>query len=243
MPSTNIIIQARTSSTRLPGKVLKRLAGKEVLWHVIDRCRRAKAKTVIVATSTRDDDTQIAKHCQQWQVPVVRGDIDDVLSRFVLAANYHPAESYIRITADCPLVDPAVIDLVGAALGGADYASNVLERTIPHGLDVEAFTHQALMRAAREADSHRYREHVTLIMRENPSNTFTTTSVPMPTALQRPDLRLTLDTLEDYRLMSAIYDALYHGSPIAIQDAYTWLDEHPDVKHINKDVKQKTLSE
>ena len=164
---TAAVIQARMGSTRLPGKVLMDVAGRAMLQRVYDRVRRAQlVDTVLVATSFAEADQEIVRFCQANRIPVARGGLteDDVLGRFLDVASF--ADVIVRITADCPLIDPALIDLVVAhrADSGQPYVNNVDPRTYPDGLDVEAFTRQALVQADRETPWEE-REHVSPWMR------------------------------------------------------------------------------
>ncbi|MFZ6035967.1 MAG: cytidylyltransferase domain-containing protein [Patescibacteria group bacterium] len=235
-----ILIQARMSSTRLPGKVLLPLADKPVLGHIVDRCKHVPQAHVVVATSTDKTDDAIERYCQEMGTFCVRGDLSDVLSRYRLAANHYPAPILVRITADCPLIDPTIIEMVIHELPGYDYASNVLSRIIPHGLDVEAFTEGALKKADENAHTERLREHVTLIMRENPSKLFTIHNVVMPQSYAHPELRLTLDTVDDYELMKIIFNQWYHpGKLIDTPQVIRWLTANPEISSINTHVQQK----
>ncbi|MSO74227.1 MAG: hypothetical protein EXQ99_03615 [Alphaproteobacteria bacterium] len=164
MGKTVAIIQARMTSSRLPGKVVADLGGKPVIERMIARVRRARSLDALwVATTTRATDDPLMALCAQLGVPVHRGDETDVLARFVGAAWAAKADVVVRLTADCPMSDPLLIDqVVGAyAEGSVDYASNVLVRTYPDGLDVEVFSRAALEEAALMAMQPFHREHVT----------------------------------------------------------------------------------
>jgi spore coat polysaccharide biosynthesis protein SpsF len=237
---TNIIIQARMSSTRLPGKILKPLADKEVLWHIIERCKNSKADEIIIATSDHQSDDIVENKCNEWSTPFVRGDLENVLSRYLVASQKYPADNYVRITGDCPLIDPAIIDLIIDSLKGNDYTTNVINRDFPQGLDVEAFTADALSKATELAHTDREKEHVTLIMRENEDSHFKTKDVTMPAEYQYPQFRLTLDTEEDYTLFDKIYNEFYRaGSIIDVPEVIQWLAKHPEIAQINNKVEQK----
>jgi spore coat polysaccharide biosynthesis protein SpsF (cytidylyltransferase family) len=166
---TVAIIQARMGSTRLPGKVLADLAGKPLLGRVIERVRRARTiDQVVVATSDRPADDRVAGYCSSLGVGCFRGSEEDVLDRYYQAARLWPAGAYARITADCPLLDPGVIDRVVTAFAqnDCDYAANFLRRTFPAGVDLEVFTFATLERTWREASEPAEREHVTPYMRQ-----------------------------------------------------------------------------
>jgi spore coat polysaccharide biosynthesis protein SpsF len=148
------LIQARMGSSRFPGKVLQDLAGRPMLWHVVNRVRKAeKVDKVVVATTDRDVDDPVARFCAQEDVACFRGDEQDVLDRFYQAAKANHADVVVRITADCPLIDGAVIDKVLERFqrGDCDYACNIIRYTYPDGLDAEVCSFAALERAWHEA--------------------------------------------------------------------------------------------
>ncbi len=165
MTRTVAIIQARMTSTRLPGKVLADLGGRPLLERVLERVRKAaRLDDVWVATTTNAEDDPVVALCERLAVPVFRGDEHDVLGRYHACADAARADVIVRITADCPLIDPDVIDRVVFAFQGGDfdYVSNATKRSYPDGLDVETFSRAALERAHAEAAHPDLREHVTL---------------------------------------------------------------------------------
>jgi spore coat polysaccharide biosynthesis protein SpsF len=165
------LVQARMSSTRFPGKVLADLAGKPMLWHVVDRTQRARQiDQVCVVTSDFPDDDVIAEFCVKLGVACFRGNLHDVLDRYYQAAAKMEADPIVRITADCPLIDPDVVDAVITMFktGEYDYVSNTIERTFPDGLDVEVFRFASLKRAWNEAPAGYDREHVTSFFCKHP---------------------------------------------------------------------------
>ncbi len=205
---TAAIIQARMGSQRLPGKVLQDIAGKPMIDRVVERVQRCESiDGVIVATSNADTDDVLADHCRSIGVKVVRGSENDVLSRYVLAAEKHHCETVVRITSDCPLVDPAIVDHVVHEVTenpGVQYACNFFpQRLFPRGLDAEALTVKALKQINAEATSARHREHVTLKIYENPSR-FNIASIS--NRLDHSHLRWTVDTEQDLTLVRTIYD-------------------------------------
>lgn len=238
---THIIIQARLGSTRLPGKVLLKLAGKSVLWHVLDRCRRAKrVDEIIVATTDLHEDDQLVQHAQQLGIRVCRGDSDDVLSRYAKAIRMFGTEVVVRITSDCPLVDPWVIDNILTQKKTYDYVSNVLDRTFPRGLDVEVVTADALLRADREATEQFDREHVTPFIRSGTDHGFRTRSFKMPKRYHAQGLRFTLDTKEDLAFLRSVYRQWYQPENIIdVPTLISWLQAHPEISGLNSDVTQK----
>lgn len=202
------IIQARMSSKRLPGKVLMDLEGSPVLTHVINRATAsATFDAVIVATSDDPSDDPIEERCERDGVLCFRGSLEDVLGRFAAAARAYDADVIGRLTADCPLLDPRVIKTVVESFDPTayDYASNVITRTYPKGLDTEVFSRSALERANREATSTEDREHVTRYFYTHPE-LFRLRNVSQAT--DRSSLRWTLDTPEDWENIRSIYTRL-----------------------------------
>jgi spore coat polysaccharide biosynthesis protein SpsF len=208
------ILQARTSSTRLPGKVLLDLVGAPMLERQIERVRRGKRiGTLAVATSTDPSDDPLAALCARLGVACHRGPLDDVLARYQGAAEaFGPADHIVRLTGDCPLADPEVIDAVIARHleGGADYTSNTLKLTVPKGQDVEAFRAEHLAAAAREAIDPYEREHVTPFLYRHPER-FGLANLERDPPLG--DLRWTVDTPEDFAFVQKVYAALYPANP------------------------------
>ncbi|GGC11357.1 cytidylyltransferase domain-containing protein [Cellulomonas carbonis] len=241
-PRVVAVVQARTGSHRLPGKVLLPLAGRPVLGWVVRAARAASGvDEVVVATSTAPGDDAVADLATSLGVAVVRGSEDDVLSRFVLARDTARADAVVRLTADCPLLDPALIGLVAAAWRAApdlDYVATTLVRTLPRGLDVELVSAAALDLADARATDHD-RVHVTSWLYGEPGRCRTLGLVVTPDA---HDLRVTLDTPEDARLLAAVADELGDAPP-AWRDLVALLRSRPDLREIVADVRQKSLEE
>lgn len=203
--TTVAIIQARVNSTRLPGKVLKLIGDSPVLWHVFNRVKAAsKLDRVLVATSHETYDDPIDDLCKSYKIECIRGDENDVLSRFILCAKLLNANTIVRITADCPLISPTVIDYVIDEYfrTGSNYASNTLVRTFPHGLDVECFSFDTLYSAHINTKSLYDREHVTPFIYNRP-NIYKLFSCAQN--IDYSNLRITLDTQSDFDLMRALY--------------------------------------
>ncbi|MFN0181420.1 MAG: cytidylyltransferase domain-containing protein [Gemmatimonadales bacterium] len=224
------VIQARMGSTRLPGKVLMDIAGAPMLGRVVDRARAARRVTEVrVACSDQGADDPIAAWCAAAGVAVTRGPEADVLARYRIAATEAAAEVVVRLTADCPLLDPATIDKVIAALGdggSADYAANVLDRSFPRGLDVEAFSIEALLRMDRLGRSAAAREHVTLGPRLEHPAAFRTRNVRA--AQDDSDLRWTVDTGPDLEQIRTMYRELdLAGTIRPYLDVVRWCRDHP----------------
>jgi len=237
----NAVIQARTGSTRLPGKVLEDLGGRPVLEWVVRAARAAtQIDTVIVATSTTAGDDVVAELAGSLGVPVVRGSEDDVLSRFVAALDAHPADALVRLTADCPLLDPTLIDAVAGAWAAApihDYVSTVLVRCLPRGMDVELVTAGALRAVDRVAVGHD-RVHVTSRLYAEPTAYRLLGVCVTPPA---NDLRVTLDTRQDLALLRALVAEL-PDAPASWRDVVAVLRARPDLVAINSGVQQKPLA-
>jgi spore coat polysaccharide biosynthesis protein SpsF len=235
------IIQARMGSTRLPGKVLKDLCGETVLARVVNRTRRATLlNEVVVATSVQPADDAIVQECGRLSVACFRGDEADVLDRYYRAAEKFSADAIVRITSDCPLIDPEVSDKTIRAFleRHPDYASNVLERKYPRGLDTEVMTFAALESAEREARDPYQREHVTPFLYQHPER-FRLVSVTGDRDYSH--YRWTLDTLEDLEFLRAVYERRAEASDPTWQDVLRILEGEPDLAAINEHVKQKTI--
>lgn len=217
---TTAVLQARMSSTRLPGKVLKPILGRPMIERQIERLRRSRALTrIVVATSTAASDDELAAAVEAMGVPVHRGALDDVLGRFVGAIEaFGLAGDMVRLTADCPLADAGVIDEAIALMrrDGLDYVSNGRERTYPRGLDVEVFRIDALLASARETDDPYDREHVTPYLYK-PGARFRQGHLKQ--ARDDSALRWTVDYPEDFDFVARVYEALYPADPAFTTDA------------------------
>jgi len=237
---TTAIIQARMSSTRLPGKVLLDLAGEPMLARVVARTQRAKTiDRTIVATTVEPEDEPIVALCRARGWAVSRGSRDDVLDRYYQAAVADGADPIVRITSDCPLIDPDVIDRVVERLNeGVDYASNINPtRTFPRGLDVEVFTFAALAAAWRDAADSSSREHVTPFLYRHPER-FHVALVESDRP-ETADHRWSVDTSEDYELMRRIHTH-FKDKDFGWLDVLKLLDDHPEWIELNRHVAQKT---
>ncbi len=239
-----VIIQARLASSRLPAKVLLDLGGVTALERCLRRARRfSHVSEVVVATSDRPGDEIIAAVAHRLGTKVTRGSETDVLSRFAKAAREASADVVVRCTSDCPLLDPAlssmVIDRFLNAPGGVDYAANVLERRLPRGLDTEVFSRAALEQADRDAKSPDEREHVTLHLYRNPDR-FRCLPVVAEGLEDRSSLRWTLDTLDDYRLLHAVFERLGpRADEASMAEVIALFDAEPELAQINRHIAQK----
>jgi spore coat polysaccharide biosynthesis protein SpsF len=237
------IIQARLGSTRLPGKVLLDLAGAPMLVRVVNRCRRARTlDEVVVATTTRPGDDPIVDLCRARGWPCFRGREEDVLDRYYRAAREFQAEVIVRVTSDCPLIEPEIIDLTVQAFlarGDLDYAGNSLPpRTFPRGLDVEVFSSAALAQAWQEDHNPAWREHVTPYIYRHPER-FRLYTLDNDTDLS--SMRWTVDTAADLALVRQIYGHFGH-------DRFSWrevlalLEKYPEWLELNRYVVQKEVA-
>lgn len=228
------ILQARVSSSRLPRKVLAPVLGVPMLFRQVERLRRSKTiDRLIVATSVDPGDDEIVGHCAQEGVDCFRGSLDDVLDRVYRAAASHNPEHVVRLTGDCPLTDPGVLDDVVAfyLAGKYDYASNAVEPTFPDGLDVEVSRFACLETAWREAQLASEREHITLFIYRRPER-FRIGHYKIAPSLAH--LRWTVDEPRDLEFVRRVYEALYPANPaFAMRDVLRYLEEHPEVGGIN----------
>lgn len=243
------IVQARMSSTRLPNKVLLHLEGKSVLEHVVARIARAKlVGDVVVATTVKKEDLAIVRLCADLGYSVVCGSENDVLDRFYQAARLFEADHLVRITADCPMMDPSLIDgVVRLHLEtGSDYTANILEETFPDGEDIEVFTFAALKTAWERANLGSEREHVTPFIRRH-GELFKLTNLRAPRDLGGK--RWTIDNAEDYEFLKKVFGALYPQNPFfGMDDVLQVLERHPEWEQINTHIArnegyQKSLTE
>ena len=225
------------SSSRLPGKVLRPLLGEPMIGRQIERLRRSRRLTqIVVATSTKAEDDAIAEYCATLGVDCYRGDLDDVLGRFLGALDvFGPADTFVRLTADCPLADPELIDQVVAAhlASGADYTANHQGWTYPKGLDVEV-CQTAVLREIDADATGPDREHVTAFIYSNPKGG--PSRFKIEAVKRSPPLRFrwTVDTPEDFAFVSAVYADLYPANPaFTSDDVLAWQVRHPDKVLIN----------
>ena len=219
------------SSTRLPGKVLMPIVRAPMIVRQIERVARARRiDKLVVATSDRPEDDAIEAAVRREGIAVHRGSLDNVLERFVGALDAHPADHVVRLTADCPLADPDVIDAtIDLHLAsGTDYASNSPEgAAFPKGLDVEVITAAGLRRAAAEADSQEAREHVTWDIWNTPDRWRLAWLSDAP---GQGEVRWTVDRPDDYAFVAAVYDALYpHNRTFTSDDVRAFVRGREDL--------------
>ncbi|MNL17143.1 3-deoxy-manno-octulosonate cytidylyltransferase [compost metagenome] len=228
------ILQARVSSTRLPGKVLKPLLGKPMLLRQIERLKRARSiDRLIVATSVGPEDDALASLCIENGLECFRGSLDDVLDRFYQAARAVQPAHVMRLTGDCPLTDPEILDrLAELHLGAAcDYSSTALEPTFPDGLDAELMTFSALEQAWQEAKLPSQREHVTPFLYQHPER-FAIRALKNEVDLSA--MRWTVDEPSDFEFVTRVYEGLYADNPsFGMRDVLAFLDRRQELQTLN----------
>ena len=241
------VIQARMGSSRLPGKVMLPLGETHVLDHVVTRATKTEnIDKVVVATSDKQKDDIIARFTPDFGAEIYRGSESNVLDRMYQAATKAGADTIVRITADCPLLDPLVTSSVVETLHQTevDYVSCIGNRTFPRGLDAEAFTFESFERVHSEATEPRHREHVTPYYHENPQafeikNVESDMIYDEKRFQNRTDLRLTLDEVSDYELLRRLYTEIPYNNILPVRDVIDYIDSN-GISHINSEVEQKT---
>lgn len=245
---TAAIIQARMGSSRLPGKMMLPLAGSLVLYHDINRVSAAKTvdETIVATTNAKADDI-IARYADQFGATVYRGSEEDVLGRMIDAADTTEADVVVRITGDCPLISPEVIDAIVSERRrlGSDYCSNTLQRTFPRGLDTEVVTFESLSEVHELASEPEDREHVTRYYHTNSEQfdcaNFTSKQVfDEPQFENRSDIRITLDEAGDYEVLREIYENVRFDNILDIREAIKHVDDQNLMK-LNENITQKSV--
>lgn len=235
-------VAARMGSERMPGKVLKELSGIPSLVHIFNILKETKnLNDFLVVTTVLKEDDAIENICKKKSVRCIRGSVHDVLDRFRIAAESLKPDRIIRVTGDDPLMDPEIIDKVidEHDNGEYDYTSNMVERSYPRGMDTEVIEYEALERSWRNTSDKDDHEHVTLFIRRHPE-LFKIHSVKKD-GEPMDNLRLCLDTEEDAKLISEIYNQLYNGKPIKLGDVIKFLNNNPGLSEINSRIKQKPV--
>lgn len=242
------IIQARLGSTRLPGKIFRQILDKPMLWHVVDRLSHSKIiDEIIVATTNLSEDDRVQEFCEMNNILFYRGNAEDVLSRYYEAAKKFKTDLVIRITSDCPVIDPLIVDNMLEYFfkenqsRNLDYLSNVLPRTFPRGLDTEIFSLDALTKAHNKAAQQFEREHVTPYIYNHPE-IFTIKN--FTNERDYSFHRWTVDAQEDLLLIENIYAALYNKNKLFLfEDILELFKKRPDLIRINQNVQQKKPGE
>ena len=241
--STNAIIQARCGSTRFPNKVFADVNGKPLIWHVVNRLTHATTiNKIVIATTINEKDDKIEKWCNENNVACYRGSENDVLNRYYSASVAFPSDIVVRITADDPFKEPAVIDAVVNKLinEGFDHVTNNFPPSWPEGLDCEAFTFAALEASERSTNDAFEREHVTQYIYHNPDK-FKIGNVASPKNLSY--LRWTIDKEVDYEMVKAVYA---HRNPantdiLLLDEILDILEKNPEIKEINSSVERSAM--
>jgi spore coat polysaccharide biosynthesis protein SpsF len=236
------IIQARTGSTRLPGKVLMNLAGEPMLLRVVNRTRRAQSvDEAVVATTDRQEDRPIVDLCTKHGWPYFCGSEENVLDRYFKTAQEYRADVVVRVTSDCPIIDPELIDLhIERMLRGwqdVDFVTNMLPQSFPLGLAVEVMPFDILRRLHRLSNTDTLREHVTTLIYEKP-HLFAIDHILNDVDLSH--MRWTVDTQEDLQFVRCLYDYFGHDR-FSWRDVLSLLEGHPEWLEINRHVSQKAI--
>ncbi|RXM78527.1 acylneuraminate cytidylyltransferase [Clostridium tetani] len=240
------IVQARVGSTRLPGKVLRKICGKTVLEHNIERLRRIKnIDEIVIATTVLEKDNPIVEEAKRLNVKYFRGSEEDVLSRYYYAAKENNADVVVRVTSDCPLIDSEVSEkIIQYYLDNKeiyDYVSNTIERTYPRGLDTEVFSFSILKKTFIETKKDYEREHVTPYIYQNVDKF---RIEQYKNDIDYSKYRWTLDTKEDFQVIKKIYENLYTGNKMFdFNSILKFISENPYIAKINENIKQKKLGE
>lgn len=237
---TVIIVQARMTSTRLPGKVLKALGGKPLLQNIYERLSRTKdADAVVIATSTEATDDLIAALCTAQGMKCYRGSLENVLDRYDRCAAACQADVVVRCTGDNPIIDPRIVDAAIEAFHRAKADYLLYKKGLPLGMAVEVFSFAALHRARQEAMNTECLEHVTPYILQNPDK-FRVVRAEEAGDADRSAWRFTVDTMEDYTFVSKIYDA-FPSNDFSYEDVTALLQHHPDWLRVNASVEQNKL--
>lgn len=241
---TEIYVQARMGSTRLPGKVMLPVLNKTLLEYLLERLADVKeADTIAILTTTNPADDNIVSFCKERNILCYRGSEENVLERYFEVAKKRKPDAIIRITSDCPLIDPDIVDKTIKAykenFPSYDYVSNSLEHTFPRGLDVEVFSYTALEETFKNAIREDEKEHVTPYIYRHPEK-FKLKNIYSDQDLS--SLRLTVDTKEDFKLIRLILEHLYPQKPhFRLRDILELLRNHPNWIEINANIQQKKL--
>jgi spore coat polysaccharide biosynthesis protein SpsF len=238
-PTIGAVVQARMTSSRLPGKVLMPSVGRPLLEHLLNRLKAAKkVDKVIVATTVKATDDPVCELCERLGIPFHRGDEENCLSRFCETAKRFELGHVIRITADCPLHDPKLLDdFVSSYLNSTyDYYSNTIVRTFPHGYDMEIFAAKCLFDLQATKDP-KILEHVTFGFYTNPMR-FKIGQFQRPHDYWK--IRLTVDTENDFKVVDKVFSTLYPKNPLfTYQEVVDFLQKNPEILKINQQIQQK----
>ena len=232
-------IQVRMGSSRYPGKVMHKIAGKPLLGHLVSRIQKSKLlDDIIIATSVNQENDVIESYCEENSIACFRGEEDDVLERTLGALRKMNAKVGVEVYGDCPLIDPVIVDMIIENFlndeNDLDFVGNNLKTTFPPGMEVEVFKVSALEDAAGKVADPAIREHGTLYIRQNPS-IFKVKNVEAPVKWHRPELELEVDTEEDIYVVSQIFEYFraLNNENFGIDDIIEFMDGNPDLKKIN----------
>ncbi len=244
MIKTVAIIEARMTSTRLPGKIMLPILGQPMLELLIERLKHASMlDQIVIATTNKFTDDIVETLTKKLGVGCFRGSEDDVLNRVLGAAHTFKASTIVEITGDCPLIDPRVVDQVIGIYNEKkfDYVSNNLKRTYPRGMDTQVFSTNVLDNVARLTQDPIDHEHVSLYIYEHPE-VFSLFNVESNLPEKYWDARLTVDTKEDFELINTIYELLYPQNPVfTLGDIIDLLEKREDLLELNRNIKQKKV--
>ena len=231
-----VIIQARMSSTRLPGKIMLEVMGEPLIGHMVARLKHCKRiDDIIVATSDDESNDKMCEYLYRRNVKIFRGSEEDVLERFYKAAKKYAINNIVRLTADCPLIDPQIVDKYISKFFIEDLDYIYPKPTFAEGLDTEVFTFESLEKAYKNARMRSEREHVTLYFHNNP-HLFN--SLKLKNCTDDSKYRITIDEPEDFEVVKKIIEALYtnENNPFGIEEIKDFLDKNPEIYRINADV-------
>lgn len=237
--SVCIITQARMTSSRLPGKVLMSIGGKSILDLHLDRLEQTQLP-IVVATTTNAEDDPIVQVCERRNIPFVRGSEHDVLSRFVSALRAKPSDCVVRVTSDCPLIDPKLILTCVEEYFSMDhehgYVSNCFPRTYARGFDTEVFSSKMLLEADQTSTDAFEREHVTPRFWQNKNGDYTLRNIAQ--SVDHSAMRITLDTPDDFRALERLISD-YGAANLSHSEIENLLNLHPEIGALNAHVEQK----
>ncbi|AVK82815.1 acylneuraminate cytidylyltransferase [Lysinibacillus sp. B2A1] len=238
--NTIVIIQARMGSSRLPGKILKPLGDVDVLTYSVERCRAIKGVSeVIVATSSLQQDDAIAKWCQNHQVAYFRGSEYDVLDRYVQCMKMYTPDYVMRVTSDCPFVDYEMANEIVKLMEKERKDIVLIDGELPRGLAVELISYEALLRIHEVGKETRHREHVTYYAYEF-ADQFEVVSYKVPENQNAPNLRITLDTVDDYKLIYSVAK-YFNDFLVSSAEVIQFLNDHPEIANLNAHIEQKPV--
>ncbi|WP_419797491.1 MAG: cytidylyltransferase domain-containing protein [Terasakiella sp.] len=247
MTKPNIVatIQARMTSTRLPGKILKPALERPLLAYMVERLRHIPSvDDILLCTTVNETDDVLVDFAKEQGILCYRGSEHNVMSRVLEAAQEYEVDTIVETTSDCPLIDPDICEQVIRHYFDTkvDYCSNIYKRTYPIGMDVQIFKTDVLADAYSRTEDEEEREHVSLFIYRHPE-LYDLQWIEAPKGLHDPHLRLTLDTAEDYEMICKVFEALYpNNKNFTLCDVLDFLQENPDVRAINNDIQHKWVS-